>query len=66
MAIETSPVTADVVKVREWPHLARAYAVSGVPMTEIGDRVCFTGAEPVSTLLQLVLEAVDAEDTDER
>jgi len=65
MAIESSRVTADVIEVQEYPHRAQAYGVRGVPMTVINDRVFFTGAVPESVFLQRVLEAVDAETSDE-
>jgi predicted DsbA family dithiol-disulfide isomerase len=65
MAIESLRVTADVVEVQEYPDLAQAYAVRGVPKTVINDRVSFAGAVPESTFLQRVLEAVGAEAAEE-
>lgn len=65
MAIESSRVTADVIEVQEYPHLAQKYAVRGVPKTVINDRVSFAGAVPESTFLQRVLEAVGAEDAED-
>ena len=65
MAIESSRVTADVIEVQEYPHLAQAYAIRGVPKTVINDRVSFTGAVPESTFLQRVLEAVGADAAEE-
>ncbi len=58
MAIESPMVTADVVEVQEYPHLAQVYSVRGVPKTVINDRVSFTGAVPESTFVQRLLEAV--------
>jgi predicted DsbA family dithiol-disulfide isomerase len=60
MAIESPKVTADVVEVQEYPHLAQAYAVRGVPKTVINDRVSFTGAVPEATFVHRLLEAVGA------
>ena len=65
MAIESLRVTADVIEVQEYPHMAQAYAVRGVPKTVINDRVSFTGAVPESTFLERVLEAVGADAAEE-
>ena len=65
MAIESPKVTADVVEVQEYPHLAQAYAVRGVPKTVINDRVSFTGAVPEATFVQRLLEAVGADAAEE-
>lgn len=58
MAIESSRVRADVVQVQEYPQLARAYRVMGVPNTVINDTVQFAGAVTEAQLLQRILEAV--------
>ena len=54
-------MTADVIEVQEFPHLAQAYRVMGVPKTVINDTVQFTGAVSEETLLKRVLEAVGEE-----
>ena len=61
MAKESPRVTADVVEVQEFPHLAQAYRVMGVPKTVINDTVQFTGAVTEETFLKRVLEAVGEE-----
>ena len=61
IAKESSFVTADVVEVQEYPQLAQAYGVRGVPQTVINDNVSFTGAVPESVFVQRVLEAVGIE-----
>lgn len=48
MAIENSRITADVVEVNEFPHLAQRYAIRGVPKTVINDSVEFVGNVPES------------------
>ena len=58
MAIESPRVLADVVEVQEFPHLAQAYRVRGVPKTVINDRVQFTGAVTEEAFLEKVLQAV--------
>ena len=58
MAVESPRVVADVVEIQEFPHLARAYGVMGVPKTVVNDSVQFTGAVTEEVLLRRVLEAV--------
>ena len=62
MAIESPRVLADVVEVQEFPHLAQAYRVMGVPKTVINDAVAFTGAVTEEVFLQRVLAAVGEEE----
>lgn len=57
MAIESEPVTADVIEVSEFPLIARRYHVSAVPKVVINDRISFEGALPEALFLQKVLEA---------
>ena len=65
MAQESARVTADVVEIQEFPQLAEAYRVMGVPKTVINDSVQFTGAVPEESFLQRILEAVGAAQPDE-
>ena len=58
MAMESSRVKADVVEVQEFPQIARAYRVSGVPKTVIHDSVQFAGAVTEETLIRRIMEAV--------
>jgi predicted DsbA family dithiol-disulfide isomerase len=58
IAQESSYVTADVVEVQEYPRLAQAYGVRGVPQTVINNSVSFTGAVTEAVFVQRVLEAV--------
>ncbi len=58
MAMESSRVVADVVQIQEYPQLARAYGVRGVPKTVINDSVQFTGAVTEDIFLGRILEAV--------
>ena len=58
MAIESGRVTADVVEVQEFPALAQAYGVRGVPLTVINDSVTFSGAVSEEEFLSRLLEAV--------
>lgn len=61
IAQESSYITADVVEVQEYPDLAQAYGVRGVPQTVINNNVSFTGAVPESIFIQRVLEAAGIE-----
>ena len=58
MAIESDRVTADVVEIQEFPALAQAYGVRGVPLTVINDTVAFSGAVTEEVFLSRLLEAV--------
>ncbi|MEM2024577.1 MAG: thioredoxin family protein, partial [Candidatus Caldarchaeum sp.] len=46
MAIENNLITADMVEVIEFPHLATKYDVMAVPKVVINDKVSFEGALP--------------------
>ena len=65
MAMESPRVVADVVEVQEFPHLAQAYGVMGVPKTVINDEVELVGAVAERTLLNGVLRAVGEELSEE-
>ena len=57
-------MTADVVEIQEFPELASAYNVMGVPMTVMNDTVQFTGAVTEEVLTQRILEAVGIVESD--
>ena len=65
MAIESGRVTADVVEIQEFPALAQAYGVRGVPLTVINDAVTFSGAVTEEEFLSRLLEAVGEADAAE-
>lgn len=65
MAMESPHIVADVVEIQEFPHLAQAYNVRGVPKTVLNDTVQFTGAVPEAVFLKQVLEAAGVEDIEE-
>ena len=60
MAIASERVTATAIEATEFPDMAQAYQVSGVPKIVINDRVEFMGALPEPQFLDAVLQAVDA------
>ena len=59
MAIASERVTATAIEATEFPDMAQAYQVSGVPKIVINDRVEFMGALPESQFLDAVLQAVE-------
>ena len=62
MAIESGRVTADVVEIQEFPALAQAYGVRGVPMTVVNGSVVFSGAVTEQEFLSHLLEAVSEQE----
>ena len=65
MAMESSRVKSDVVEIQEFPQVARAYRVSGVPKTVINDSVQFTGAVTEETFIGKIMEAAGQQEADE-
>jgi predicted DsbA family dithiol-disulfide isomerase len=63
MAIASDRVTATAIEATEFPDMAQAYQVSGVPKIVINDRVEFMGALPESQFLQAVLQALEPADS---
>ncbi len=58
MAMASEHVRAEIVEAQEFPELADAYRVYGVPKIVIDDRVEVEGAMPESSFLDAVLHAV--------
>jgi predicted DsbA family dithiol-disulfide isomerase len=65
MAIESDKVTADVVEVGEFPHIAQRYRVHAVPKVVIDDVLEFEGARPEHAFVAAV-ESVAGGPADER
>ena len=63
MAIASERVTATAIEATEFPDMAQAYQVSGVPKIVINDRVEFMGALPESQFLEAVLQALEPTDS---
>ena len=57
-AMESEHVTADMVEVSEFPHLAVKYEVQGVPRTVINEETVVMGAQPEGEFLSKVKESV--------
>ena len=58
MALESPPVTADVIEASELPELIQRYGVRGGPKTVINGSVGVEGAVPEAAMLQRLNEAV--------
>jgi predicted DsbA family dithiol-disulfide isomerase len=57
--MESDRITADMVELTEFPHLAQKYHVMGVPKTIINEARSVDGAVPEGTLVDLVLAALE-------
>jgi predicted DsbA family dithiol-disulfide isomerase len=57
MAIASERITATAIDATEFPELARAYQVSGVPKIVMNDRLEMLGAYPEPQFLEAVLQA---------
>ena len=52
LAVASDMVTADMVEVIEFPHLATKYQVMGVPRTVINENIHIEGAVPEPMLMK--------------
>ena len=60
LAVENDLITADMVEVTEFPHLATKYHVMGVPRTVISDMIHFDGAVPEQQIVREFSKLIDA------
>lgn len=51
MAVESDLVTADVVEVGEYPHIAQRYQVYAVPKVVFNETVSFDGNRPEAAFI---------------
>jgi glutaredoxin-like protein len=58
LAMASDKVTADMVEVTEFPHLAGKYSVQGVPRTVVNETIHIEGAVPEATLVSRIVEAL--------
>jgi predicted DsbA family dithiol-disulfide isomerase len=59
-AMLSSQITLDVIEANEFPQLASAYSVYGVPKTVINDKVEYDGAVPEPMFVKRLLEATES------
>ena len=57
-------VKAEIVECQEFPEMAQAFQVSGVPKTVINDRAEFVGAVPDEIFINAILQAIGKEEID--
>ena len=57
LAVENDLITADLVEVTEFPHLAQRYQVRAVPRTVVNDNASIEGALPESEFVKAVVAA---------
>ena len=57
-------VSAEVVECQEFPEMAQAFQVSGVPKTVINDRAEFVGAVSDEIFVNAILQALGKEEID--
>ena len=58
MAIENEWITADAVEASEYPELADAYQVYGVPLTVANDKTRVEGGMPEPQFIQQILQGI--------
>ncbi len=59
LAFASDHITADMVEVSEFPHLAARYQVYGVPRTVINEVIQIEGAVPESALIPELMKVED-------
>ena len=57
LAVESDVITADLVEVTEFPHLAQRYQVRAVPRTLVNETASIEGALPESEFVKAVVAA---------
>ena len=57
LAVESDLITADLVEVTEFPHLAQRYSVRAVPRTVVNDTASIEGALPEIDFVRAVVAA---------
>jgi predicted DsbA family dithiol-disulfide isomerase len=59
LALASEHITADMVEVSEFPHLAAKYQVYGVPRTVINEVIQIEGAVPENALIPELMKVED-------
>jgi predicted DsbA family dithiol-disulfide isomerase len=57
LAVESDLITADLIEVTEFPHLAQRYSVRAVPRTVVNETVSIEGALPEAEFVNAVVAA---------
>jgi predicted DsbA family dithiol-disulfide isomerase len=64
IAMANPYVKAEIVECQEFPDMAQAFQVSGVPKTVINDSAEFVGAVPDEIFINAILQAIGKEEID--
>jgi predicted DsbA family dithiol-disulfide isomerase len=64
LAMANPNIKAEIVECQEFPEMAQAFQVSGVPKTVINDRAEFVGAVPDEIFVNAILQAIGKEEVD--
>lgn len=61
-AIESNFITADMIEITEFPHLANKYQIHGVPKTIINEDINIEGAISEQSFVQEILRTMEAKE----
>ncbi len=59
LAVENDLITADLVEITEFPHLAQRYHVRAVPRTVVNEMGSIEGALPEAQFVEAIIAAAD-------
>ncbi len=59
LAVESDLITADLVEITEFPHLAQRYQVRAVPRTVVNEMGSIEGALPEAQFVEAIIAAAD-------
>ncbi len=57
LAVENDLITADLVEITEFPHLAQRYQVRAVPRTVVNETGSIEGAPPEAEFVEAIIAA---------
>ncbi len=57
LAVESDLITADLVEITEFPHLAQRYQVRAVPRTVVNETGSIDGALPEAEFVEAIIAA---------
>ncbi len=57
LAVESDLITADLVEITEFPHLAQRYQVRAVPRTVVNETGSIEGALPEAEFVEAIIAA---------
>ncbi len=57
LAVESDLITADLVEITEFPHLAQRYQIRAVPRTVVNETGSIEGALPEADFVEAIIAA---------